>query len=123
VVYGYRYGSPRGQVREALARGQDVIVRVDVQGAAAIRRLAPNALFLFLAPGSMDELERRLRRRDGSDADIRVRLTTARGEMDRRSRFDHVVVNQEGRLDETVQRIVEIVEAERRREGRRPVRI
>jgi guanylate kinase len=123
VVYGYRYGSPKTPVREALARGQDVIVRVDVQGAAAIKRLAPDALFIFLTPTSIDELEQRLRRRDGSDADIKVRLETARDEMERQKRFDYIVVNREGALDETVERILRIIEAERRREGRPPVRI
>jgi guanylate kinase len=123
AVYGYRYGSPKTPVREALARGQDVIVRVDVQGAATIKRLAPNALFIFLAPASMDELEQRLRRRDGGDADIRVRLETARDEMECQARFDHVVVNREGALDETVERIFQIIEAERRRQGRTPIRI
>mgnify|MGYP005849843967 FL=1 len=123
VVYGHKSGVPKAQVRDALARGRDVIVRVDVQGAETIRRLAPGALFIFLAPGSLDELERRLRLRDGANADIRLRLETARAEMGRRTQFDHVVVNREGRLDETVEQILRIIEEERRREGRTPVRI
>ena len=62
-VYGYRYGVPRQGVRAALAGGRDVIVKIDVQGAATIREIAPDALLIFLAAPSAEELERRLRAR------------------------------------------------------------
>lgn len=117
-VYSHRYGVPEGEVRQALARGQDVIVRVDVQGAATIKRLMPEAVLVFLAPESDEELERRLRERATDDgADLRLRRDTAAREMAQRDAFDYVVVNAEGRLDEAVARIVGIVKTEKRRVG------
>jgi guanylate kinase len=124
AVYSHRYGVPKAQVREALARGQDVIVRVDVQGASTIKRLAPNAVFIFLAPASLEELEERLRRRntEGQSA-LRLRLDTARQEMACQEGFDYVVINREGGLAEAVSQILAIIEDERGREGRLPTRI
>ncbi len=124
TVYGYRYGVPKVQVREALARGQDVVVRVDVQGASTIKRLAPNAVFVFLAAASLEELEERLRRRntEGEDA-LRLRLDTARREMACQEGFDHVVINREGGLVEAVSQILAIIEEERQRKGRLPIHI
>jgi len=124
AVYSHRYGVPKAQVREALGRGQDVIVRVDVQGAATVKRLVPDAVFVFLAPASLEELEERLRRRHTeADADLRLRLDTARREMASQDVFDHVVVNREGRLDEAISQILAVIAAERRRKGRPPIRI
>jgi len=124
AVYSHRYGVPKAPVREALARGQDVIVRVDVQGASTIRRLAPNAVFIFLAPASLEELEERLRRRntEGQSA-LRLRLDTARQEMACQEGFDHVVINREGGLAEAVSQILAIIEEERQRKRRLPTRI
>lgn len=123
-VYGRRYGVPRAQVREALAQGRDVIVRIDVQGAATLRKLAPEALFIFLAPGSQAELEERLRRRETeNEAAFRLRVKTAAEEMACRDRFDHVVVNEQGKLDEAVERVVALIATEKARAGRRPVRL
>ncbi len=118
-VYRQRSGVPRREVEEALRRGQDAIVRVDVQGAATIKRLIPDALLVFLAPESQDELQRRLRERatDGG-IDLRVRLDTAAREMAQEGAFDYVVVNAEGRLADTVSRITSIVKTEKRRRGR-----
>ena len=119
-VYGLRYGVPAAPVREALARGEDVVVRVDVQGAATLRRMLPEAVLVFLAPASMEELEERLRRRHTEDEDVlRRRLETARREMEQQSLFDHVVVNADGHLEEAVDCLAAIIEAERRRPGRR----
>jgi guanylate kinase len=123
-VYSHRYGVPKGAAREALQKGRDVIVRVDVQGAATIKRLIPEAVLVFLTPESQGELERRLRERaTHGAADLRLRLDTAAKEMAQRDAFDYVVVNAEGRLDEAVGKIVAIVETEKRRANRRQVRI
>lgn len=124
AVYSHRYGVPKAQVREALARGQDVIIRVDVQGASTIKRLAPNAVFIFLAPASLEELEERLRRRntEGQSA-LRLRLDTARQEIACQEGFDYVVINRQGGLDEAVSQILAIIEEERGREGRLPTRV
>jgi guanylate kinase len=119
-VYGLRYGVPKAPVREALARGEDVVVGVDVQGAATLRRLLPDAVLIFLAPASLDELEERLRRRHTEDEGVlRRRLETARREMEQQGLFHHVVVNAEGGLEEAVERLAAIIEAEKRRHGRR----
>ncbi|MEX2159611.1 MAG: guanylate kinase [Dehalococcoidia bacterium] len=123
-VYGYRYGVPKAPVQEALERGQDVIMRVDIQGADSIKRLAPGALLVFLKPSSLEELEQRLRerRQDGEEA-LRRRLEAATRELDAQSRFDYVVVNEQDKLDEAVNRILEIIETERARPGRERVNL
>ncbi len=115
-VYGNFYGVPRTPIREALARRQDVVVKVDPQGAATFRRLAPNGIFIFIAPPSMDELARRLwdRKTDDPDAMLR-RLQTARREMAAVELFDYVVFNESERLDQTVAEISAILLAEKRR--------
>jgi guanylate kinase len=123
-VYGHRYGVPKAPLREALARGLDVIVRVDVQGAATIKRLVPPAVLIFLAPPSIEELEQRIRRRGLDDPEaLRRRLDKAASELEQQSTFDHVVVNERDRLDEAVDAVLAIIAAERRRPGRQPVRL
>lgn len=123
-VYGYRYGVPKAPVREALERGQDVVVRVDIQGAATIKKLAPGAVLIFLAPPSPEELEARIRARGEDDPEtVRRRLEAASRELAELSRFDYVVVNERGRLDEAVDQVLAIMTAERCRVGRQPVRL
>ncbi len=123
-VYGYRYGVPKAQVKEALAADKDVVMRVDVQGAATIKRLVPAAILIFLAPPSIEELEARLRSRGLDDPQvIRRRIDAAARELAEQSRFDHVIVNERDQLDKTVDRVIEIMEAERRRTGRQPVKL
>ena len=124
VVYGRSYGVPRAQVKKALGMGKVVIVRTDVQGAATIKSLAPDGVFIFLAPPSMEILERRLReRKSDSSSSIATRIFTARQEMERLKEFDYVVVNQEGRLEEAVTAIDAIITAERSRVQPRDVRL
>ncbi len=123
-VYGYRYGVPKAQVSEALAAGKDVIMRIDVQGAATIKLLVPAAVLIFLAPPSLEELEARLRSRGLDDADvIQRRLEAAARELAEQSRFDYVVVNERGQLDKAADRVLEIMATERRRAGREPVKL
>jgi guanylate kinase len=123
-VYGYRYGVPKAQVSEALAAGKDVIMRVDVQGAATIKRLVPAALLIFLAPPSLEELEARLRSRGLDDPDvIQRRLDAAARELAEQTRFDYVVVNERDQLDEAANRVLEIMATERRRADREPVKL
>ena len=114
VVYGNRYGVPRDQVRDALASGLDVIIKIDVQGALTIRHLNPQGVFVFLEPPSMEELERRLRERKSEVAiDMDRRLRTARSELGYRSKFDYVVVNENDAIDETADILEAIMRAER----------
>ncbi len=121
-VYGYRYGVPKAPVREALERGQDIIVRVDPQGAATIKKLAPAAVLVFLAPPSIEELEARLRARGLDDPEaMQRRLKAASQEMERLQQFDYVVVNEQDDLDGAVDQLLAIMAAERCRVGRQPI--
>ncbi len=121
-VYGYNYGVPKAPVQEALERGQDVIVRVDVQGAASIKRLAPPAVLIFLMPPSIEDLQARLRARGLDDPQaMERRLEKTSWEMAQISRFDYAVVNEQDRLDEAVDQVLAIMSAERCRLDRKPV--
>lgn len=109
-VYGNLYGIPRKPVQQALTQGKDVIVRVDVQGAASIRRIAPEALLIFLSPPSMEELERRLReRKTEATADLELRLKTAQREMETLPSFDYVAVSQKDGVDLAISQIQAII--------------
>lgn len=113
-VYGNLYGVPKREVQQALDSGQDVMVKVDVQGAASIKRIAPQAVFIFLAPPSMDELKERLRRRKTeSSVDLELRMKAAQEEMNSLPMFDYVVVNPSDGLDQAVSRIESIIVAEK----------
>ena len=115
-VYGNRYGVPKAPVREALEGGQDVILKVDTQGAATIKKLVPQAVFIFVVPPSMEELTQRLRgRRTESDFDCDLRLKTAAAEMEQLPFFDYVVVSQQDKIDLAVLAIEAIVIAEKHR--------
>jgi guanylate kinase len=114
VVYGYDYGNSRREVGEALARGQDVIMRIDVQGAATIKRTVPDAIFIFILPPSMEKLEARLRkRRTEPEEYLRLRLHAARLEMGEVDKFDYAIVNEDDALDETAEVIYAIIRAEK----------
>ena len=120
MVYGNRYGVPKDQVSDALASGKDVIIKSDVQGAETMKRLNPEAVFVFVAPPSMEELERRLRdRKSEATGDLERRLETARLEMERLPMFDYVVVNENGAIDEAAEALEAIMRAERWRYPRR----
>jgi len=124
VVYGQYKGIPKQQVRDALASGHDVIMRVDVQGAATVRRIAPEAVLIFLTASSEQELEARLRRRaTDSPEQLNLRLSKAREEMERLEEFDYVVINREGELDRAVAQVAAIIEAEHCRTHPRIVRL
>ncbi len=113
IVYGDYKGIPKAQVREALASGKDVIMRLDVQGAESVRKLAPEALLIFITCESEEELERRLRERKTETADsLSLRIATARKEFQRLDAFDYVIVNQDFHLDDTVDKVRAIIAAE-----------
>lgn len=116
IVYNDYKGIPKQQVREALASGKDVVMRLDVQGAASVRKLAPEAVLIFLTTQSEQELVERLRGRKSDRAeDLSLRIATARQELKRAGEFDYVVVNADGRLEETVDTVVAIIDAEHHR--------
>lgn len=115
-VYGQYKGIPKSEVRQAMASGRDVLLRINVDGAATIKRLAPEAVFIFLAPASPEELRRRLTvRRTENPQEIERRLAMASEEMEQVQHFDYVVINREDRLDEAVGQIRAIIIAEKQR--------
>lgn len=111
-VYGNFYGVPRRQVEEALDHGSDVLIKVDVQGAATIKQAMPRALLIFIAPPSMEVLEKRVRQRNTESAvDLERRVATAHEEMRQLEMFDYVIVND--RVDQAVAQIDAIITAEK----------
>jgi guanylate kinase len=112
----YRYGIPLHSIRDALRRGQDVILAPDVQGASTLRWKLPNAITIFLRPPTLDELLPRLAGR-GTETleERRVRLATAERELQRMSEYDYVIINHRDRLDQAVGDLKAIIEAERLR--------
>ncbi|MCK4471929.1 MAG: guanylate kinase [Anaerolineae bacterium] len=124
VVYGQHKGIPRQHVQDALASGKDVIMRIDVQGAATIRRLVPQAVLIFLTASSEEELEQRLLARGGDTSEqLQKRIATAREEMRCLPEFDYVVVNRDGELDQAVDDVLAIIRAKHRRVEPRVVKL
>jgi len=118
-VYGNLYGVPKTQVIEALIRGYDVVVKTDVQGASTIKQLMPEAVLIFLSVSSADDLKERLSgRMTESEESLKTRLHTAESEMKDVDWFDHVVLNETGKLDETVFKIEEAISIERKVKSR-----
>lgn len=116
IVYGQKKGVPKRQVLEPLAAGRDVLARVDVQGAATLKKLIPDALLIFLAPPSMEEAARRLTDRDTDSKEQRqIREQMARQEQEASKDFDYIVVNETGKLEETARRVAEIIADEKRK--------
>lgn len=124
VVYGQYKGIPKQQVREALASGRDVVMRIDVQGAATIKRLMPEAVFIFLTAESEDALIKRLlERKTETPEGLKIRAATAREELKRIGDFDYCVINRECNLLETAETIHAIIRAEKCRVRPRVVRL
>jgi guanylate kinase len=123
-VYGaHRYGVPKEPIRRALQEGLDVVMRIDpIHGAATVRNVVPNAVLIFLAPPSLEELERRLRER-AKEIDYDARRATALLELERMHDFQYVVINERDCPDSAVHKILAIITAERSRAGRQPVQI
>jgi len=114
LVYGHYKGIPKAHVRDALTGGQDVVMRVDVQGAATVRRLVPQAVLIFLTTSSEEELVGRLKRRGTeSSGELHLRMKMIREEMERRGEFDYIVLNADGLLDDAVEQITCIIRAEK----------
>jgi len=123
-VYGNYYGVPKAEISQALSKGIDVIVKVDVQGATTIKKILPQAVFIFLMPPSMEELERRLKqRRSESSLDLALRLVKASEEIKSLALFDYVITSHQGKLDDAVSQIDAIVIAEKCRVKPREVQL
>ncbi|PKU63008.1 guanylate kinase 2, chloroplastic/mitochondrial isoform X1 [Dendrobium catenatum] len=125
LVYGEYKGIPKQQIRDFMAKGYDIVLRVDVQGAATLRSILGNsAIFVFLVAESEEVLVRRLvdRKTETSDM-LLVRIATAREEVKCMRDFDYVVVNAEGKLDAAVKLVESIIDAEKARVRQRCVRL
>jgi guanylate kinase len=117
TVHGRRYGTSRKEMGDKLARG-DVMLDIDVQGAAQIRARYPEAVSVFILPPSLPELRARLEKRKENDAgDIERRVAAAKAEMEAVADFDYFIIND--RLDEAVEVAKSVIQAERRRVSRR----
>jgi len=113
-VYGNWYGVPKEEVKQALDKGPDIIVKVDIQGAATIKKVLPQAIFIFLMPPSMEELLIRLKQRHTElPSDLALRLKTAEEEMKQLPLFDYIVVNRWDEIDLAVSGIKAIITAEK----------
>ena len=123
-VYGNWYGVPKNQITLGLATGKDVILKIDVQGAATVRKIAPNALLIFMIPGSFEELSERLSQRmTESIPEIQLRLDTAKEEMNQANSFDRQVVNRNDNLRQVVADIDATIADEKQKVGRASVQI
>jgi guanylate kinase len=109
-VYGNQYGVPKDQVKAALSRGQDALIKADVQGANTIMKLEPCVLSIFIMPESINDLEKRLTKRmTESKQALKVRLDTAMTEIDQSGNFEFIVYNKEDRIEQTLQEIEKII--------------
>lgn len=124
TVYGNSYGVPKAPIRRALDRGQDVVVKVDPQGAMTIRRLAPEALLIFLLPPDMGELARRLRSRKTDDPQaLTRRISIASREIATSEFFDYFVINESEQIERAVRQIGAIIGVEKLRVHPREARL
>ncbi|HEY7736631.1 MAG TPA: guanylate kinase [Candidatus Limnocylindrales bacterium] len=123
-VHDQWYGTPREQVGMALAAGRDIILKIDVQGAQAVKGAVPDALLIFIVPPSMEALFQRLRSRATETADeLELRQRNAAIELARQGDYDHVVVNETGQVDRTAAEIEALIAQEKRRHPDRRVRV
>lgn len=107
---GNYYGTPKQPVIDSMKAGNDIIIEVDVNGAAQIRKNMPEAISIFIMPPSLEVLEHRLRKRGTEDEEkIQKRLSEAKGEMDRSCEYSYVVVNDA--LEDAVKEVVEIIKS------------
>jgi guanylate kinase len=124
VVYQDYKGIPKSQVRKALVSGKNVIMRIDVQGAETVRKLAEDALLIFLSPQNDEELINRLKSRNTETKEsLKLRIATTRQEFKKIDLFDYIVVNKDDHLAETVDVIEAIIKAEQQRVNQREVKL
>src|SRR5690606_11506534 len=98
--------------------GLDVIARVDVQGAAKLKREFPDAVLVFVSPGSVEETVRRMKQRDlDTEAQQQYRMQKAASELEAAKDFDYVVVNETDKLSEAASEVAKIIAAEKKRRG------
>jgi guanylate kinase len=115
LVYGDYKGVPKQQIRDFMAKGYDVVLRVDIQGAQTLRKvLGKSAVFVFLmAESEVDMVERLVDRNTETKESLLVRISTAKEEMKHVRNFDYVVVNAKGKLENAVKLLESIIDAEK----------
>ncbi|MBV9228544.1 MAG: guanylate kinase [Chloroflexi bacterium] len=112
-VHGNWYGQPLQQIRDNLRAGRDVLLKIDVQGAATVRKKISGAIFIFLVPGSVEELVERLtNRQTETESERQRRLSDAQTELAQRDHYDYVIENRRGKLAEAVENLRAIILAE-----------
>ena len=112
-VHGHWYGQPVRQIKDNLQAGRDVLLKIDVQGAATVGKKLPDAIFIFLVPGSLEELVERLTaRQTETEEELQRRLEDARIELAQKEHYEYVIENRQGRLMEAVERLRAIIVAE-----------
>ncbi len=122
IVYDDYKGIPKEQVRKAMQSGLDVILRVDVQGAAKLRELNPDAVLIFLLPSSVGEWHERLNnRKTETEESMNIRMNKVKWELEYLKIFDYMVVNRHNQLEEAVETIVDILHAEHHRTNPRKI--
>lgn len=108
LVYGNRYGTSQPWIENAMREGQDILLEIDWQGAAQVRKLMPHAISIFILPPSLSALETRLKGR-GQDSDevIARRLKAAQEDISHVAEFDYVIIND--KLDEALRQLDAVV--------------
>ncbi len=123
-VYQDYKGVPKNQVRQAIASGKDVVMRVDVQGAATIHKKYPESVLIFIMTENEEQIYERLRkRRSESEEELQLRLITAKKEITRIPEYDYIVYNRTGAVDAAIQNILCIIQAEHCRVNQRKINL
>jgi guanylate kinase len=123
-VHGNWYGQPLQPIRDNLRAGRDVLLKIDVQGAATVREKVPGAIFIFLVPDSLEELAQRLtQRQTETEAERQRRLEDAKNELAEKDWYDYTITNRQGHLEEAVELLRAIMLAEHARTHPRHVTI
>ena len=124
LVHGNWYGQPRQPIRDNLRAGRDVLLKIDVQGAATIRKRVPQAIFIFLVPESMEELTARLvKRNTETQEELKGRLEVARIELAEQGWYDYIITNRQGHVAEAAEKLRAIMIAEHSRVHPRQITI
>ena len=123
-VYDDYKGVPKTQIRKAIESGDDVILRLDVQGAEKIKNLYPDAILIFLTPANEEEWFQRLGgRRLSQEKDFDTRVATVKDELIKARNFDYIVINAQNQLQKTISTIEAIITAEHQKSKQRKISI
>jgi guanylate kinase len=123
-VHGHWYGTPRAEVAAYLAKGMDVVLKIDVQGAQKVKEHVQDAILIFVVPPSLEALFRRLRARATESAEeLELRQRNAAIELGRQGDYDHIVENKDDQVERTAELIDEIISKEHAARADRRVRL